>query len=101
MKRMIKYAAAASVAGVFALGMALPSQAAQAHSAALGYGGAPAMTNTAYHNDSYVRASYGHNPYEAPGYDAYDYVRTANSPGKWSTCVQPGFYHRYNYAACY
>ena len=75
MKRIMKYAAAAGVAGLFAIVLAVPSQAAPRHDMAPvnGYHATAATMRGDYH-----RAGYGY--FGAPGYGAYDY---APGPATW------------------
>jgi hypothetical protein len=69
MKQMMKYAAAAGVAGLFAIGLAMPSQAAPSNEVV------PASNyqmNAANMHRDYNGAGYGR--FDAPGYGAYDYA---------------------------
>jgi len=73
MKRMMKYAAAAGVAGLFAIGLAAPTQAAPRHDMAPA--GSYHTVAANMHND-YDDAGYGR--FSAPGYGAYDYAPSGN-----------------------
>lgn len=117
MKRMIKYAAVASVAGALALGMAMPTQAAEGRNtaAAIGFGagalvGAAAASAT-YHGPygpgyAYGRPGYAYGPaygqaYDrgyAPGYGAYAY---SPERGSFSGCATEGSYGQgLDYSLC-
>ncbi len=128
MKRMLKYAAAAGVAGVLTIGMAAPSQAAHGRNAAaaIGFGagalvGAAAANATNYgyyggpeytygestYGESYAYAprrsyapGYAYGPGYAAGDDAYAYEPAG--PG-WSGtgCATQGSYGQgLDYSAC-
>jgi hypothetical protein len=129
MNRMIKYAAAAGIAGALAIGMSAPSQAAHGRNAAAAIGfGAGALVGAAAAsaaNNSYYGPDYGYGgPYAyAPGYaygpdygprygayayapnavpgDAYAYAPAG--PG-WSapSCATQGTYGKgLDYANCH
>ena len=110
MNRMIKYAAAAGVAGVLTLGMAAPSQARYGHNAAAIGFGAGALVGAAAANAAnggyygYGR-DYGYDyaapgyAYAAPGYRAYAYM--PRHRGGLSCDTQGGYGHRNDYANCY
>lgn len=108
MKRMIKYAAVASVAGVLALGMATPSQAEDGRNtaAAIGFGAGAlvgvAAANAANHGPygpGYAYGpAYGYEPGYAPGYGAYAY---APAPDGVASCATEGSYGQgVDYSAC-
>ena len=69
MKRMMKYAAAAGVAGLLAIGLSAPTQAAPRHDMAPAESYHTAAANM--HND-YDGAGYGR--FSGPAYGAYAYV---------------------------
>jgi hypothetical protein len=111
MKRMIKYAAVASVAGALALGMAMPTQAAEGRNAAAAIGfGAGALVGAAAAN----AATYGpHGPGYAygpaygyadrPGYAGYSaYAYAPGGPAGFdSSCATDGSYGQgIDYSAC-
>lgn len=112
MKRMIKYAAAASVAGVLALGMAVPGHAEDGRNtaAAIGFGAGAlagaAAANAAHDGYAYgpgyrhARPGYAYGPRYRPGYGAYAYTPQG---GDWTrSCVNQGAYgHDAGYASCY
>ncbi len=114
MNRMIKYAAAAGVAGVLALGMATPSQARHGRNAAAAIGfGAGALIGVAAANAAnhgYYGPGYG---YAEPGY-GYAYRASATAPGygayaysprggdsTQSCATQGGYGQGADYANCY
>ena len=109
MKRMIKYAAMAGVAGVLAIGMAAPSQARHGRNAAaaIGFGAGAligaAAVNAAGYRDYGHAPRYGYDRDSAPGYGAYDaygYAPDA-SAGVIPSCASSGGYGRTDYSACY
>lgn len=97
MNRMIKYAAAASVAGVFALGMAQPSQAAHGRNAAAAVGfGAGVVTGAAVANanNGYYGPRYGYAYAPESDYD-YGYKAYAYAPREYRSkpaCAFKGNY---------
>ncbi len=123
MKRMIKYAAAVSVAGVLSLGMAAPSQAAHGRNAAAAIGfGAGALVGAAAANattpgyyggpdDTYGRPyayaprrvyapGYAYGSGYAPGDEAYGY-EPAGRGWSGSGCATQGSYGQdRDYSAC-
>lgn len=75
MKRIVKFAAAASMTGALALAAATPSQAASGRNIAVA---ANVASNSGYHNVGYFGPDYPNDPgyayAPAPGYQAYDYA---------------------------
>ncbi|MEJ2626370.1 MAG: hypothetical protein P8Z80_18190 [Pseudolabrys sp.] len=81
MKRMMKYAAAAGVAGLLAIGLSAPTQAASRHDMAPAEGYRTAAANM--HND-YGGAGYGR--FAGPAYGAYAYVPGPAMQGSGQVC---------------
>ena len=109
MKRTIKYAAVAGLAGLLTLGMAAPSQARHGRNAAaaIGFGagalvGAAAVNAAGYGNYGYA-PRYGYDRDSARGYGAYDAYGYApgGSEGVTPSCASPDPYGGTDYAACY
>jgi len=94
MNRMIKYAAAAGVAGVLAIGMSAPSQAEHGRNAAAAIGfGAGALVGAAAANAAQDNYAYGPDyAYEGPAYEAsgYEYApRYRAEPGNGAYAYAP------------
>lgn len=110
MKRMIKYAAAASVAGALALGMATPSHAASAKGKAFSAGRVNAGVNSGRYNPGFKHPTPGYNNYSRnrmgydvrqPRYGAYAYA-PAGVGSSEPSCATEGTYGKpVDYASCY
>ena len=115
MNRMIKYAAAAGVAGVLALGMATPSQARDGRNAAaaIGFGAgalvgvaAASAANHGYYGPGYAdgpvyaERGYAYDRDYGPGYGAYAYVPAGDAA--MPACAIEGTYGKpIDHANCY
>lgn len=105
MKRTIKYAAVASVAGALAIGMAAPGHAAHGRNTAAAVGfGAGAMVGVAAANAAHPAPygpayAYADQRDSAPGYGAYAYAPASNNPN--GGCATKGSYGQgADFSAC-
>jgi hypothetical protein len=113
MKTILKFAAAATLAGALAAGMGSPAQARHGRNtaAAIGFGagalvGAAAVNaaHNGYYGPRYGAAgpyAYGYGYYAEPGYGAYAYAPDAYEYGSKPMCVIQGSYgHEYDTSFC-